>query len=132
VPPSAISKRPRRDVYAPVNAPFSWPKSSLSSSSAGMAPQLTATKALPRRGLLSWMALATTSLPVPDSPSTRTLESCAATLRINEPISRIAIDFPLGTRAENPALSELTTKRALSGRLSTAPVTTLPEQLRLL
>jgi hypothetical protein len=53
-------------------------------------------------------------------------------LRINAPISRIATDFPLGTRAEKPALSEFTKKRALSGRLSAAPVTILPEQLRLL
>ena len=42
--PSACSKRPLRVSSAPVNAPFSWPKSSLSISSAGMAPQLIATK----------------------------------------------------------------------------------------
>ncbi|MNR10870.1 hypothetical protein D3C85_1271420 [compost metagenome] len=52
VPPLASSKRPARLVMAPVKAPFSWPKSSLSSSSAGMAPQLTGTKGASRR--LEW------------------------------------------------------------------------------
>ena len=41
---------------APVKAPFTWPKSSLSSRVSGMAPQLTATKGLSRRGLVEWMA----------------------------------------------------------------------------
>jgi hypothetical protein len=35
VPPCAISKRPLRSPTAPVKAPFSWPKSSLSSSALG-------------------------------------------------------------------------------------------------
>ncbi len=42
VPPWAISKRPRRWLTALVNAPFSWPNSSLSRSVSGMAAQLTA------------------------------------------------------------------------------------------
>ena len=42
VPRWACSKRPMRRACAPVNAPFSWPKSSLSSSVSGMAAQLTA------------------------------------------------------------------------------------------
>ena len=50
MPPSAISKRPLRALIAPVKAPFSWPNSSLSSNSAGMAPQLIATNGLSRRG----------------------------------------------------------------------------------
>ena len=37
MPPSACSKRPRRCASAPVNAPFSWPNSSDSSRSAGIA-----------------------------------------------------------------------------------------------
>ena len=73
VPPSAISKRPLRVVMAPVKEPFSWPNSSLSSSSAGMAPQLTATNGRWRRGLAAWMARAAISLPVPDSPRMRTV-----------------------------------------------------------
>jgi len=43
-PPSACSKRPRRRLSAPVNEPFSWPNSSDSSSSAGIAEVLSAMK----------------------------------------------------------------------------------------
>ena len=43
VPPSASSMRPTRLNSAPVNAPFSWPKSSLSSSPSLSAAQLTLT-----------------------------------------------------------------------------------------
>ena len=43
MPPSASSNLPRRDAVAPVNEPFSWPKSSVSSSSVGMAAQFTFT-----------------------------------------------------------------------------------------
>ena len=41
---SASTKRPARALVAPVNAPFTWPNSSLSSSASGSAAQLTATK----------------------------------------------------------------------------------------
>ena len=44
VPPSACSNRPTRRSLAPVNAPFSWPKSSLSRSCGLSAAQWTATK----------------------------------------------------------------------------------------
>ena len=43
VPRSASSKQPCRRSAAPVNAPFSWPKISLSSSVSGIAAQLMAT-----------------------------------------------------------------------------------------
>ena len=43
VPPSASSNRPSLRCSAPVNAPFSWPKSSLSTSAGGIAPQFTFT-----------------------------------------------------------------------------------------
>ena len=39
-PPSAISKRPLRIATAPVNEPFSWPNSSLSTMFSGSAAQL--------------------------------------------------------------------------------------------
>ena len=68
MPPWASSKRPSRRATAPVKAPFTWPKSSLSSSSSGMAPQLTATNGRSARRLLQWIARATSSLPVPLSP----------------------------------------------------------------
>jgi hypothetical protein len=49
VPPSANSKRPIRVDSAPVKAPFSWPNSSLSRRSAGIAPQFTGTNGCPAR-----------------------------------------------------------------------------------
>ena len=68
VPLSACSKRPRRMVAAPVNAPRSWPNSSLSSRSFGIAAVLMAMKGFGARGLWRCSARATSSLPVPDSP----------------------------------------------------------------
>ena len=56
----------------------------------GIAPQLTATNGRLRRGLRSWMACAVTSLPVPDSPRIRTVESWTATCRMRAMTSRIA------------------------------------------
>jgi len=52
VPPSASSKRPFLSRSAPVNAPRTWPNSSLSSSPSGMPPQFTGTKAADDRWLL--------------------------------------------------------------------------------
>ena len=51
VPPSATSNLPRRSATAPVKAPRTWPKSSLSISSSGIAAQLTSTNAAVRRRL---------------------------------------------------------------------------------
>ncbi len=53
---------------APVNAPFSWPNSSLSSKPVGMAAQFNFTKAFDFRELRLWTARAISSLPVPVSP----------------------------------------------------------------
>ncbi len=79
VPPLAYSILPFLRASAPVKAPFSWPKSSLSSRFSGMAPQLMATKGPPFR-LLEWcMARATSSFPVPLSPTTSTDVSVVAT-----------------------------------------------------
>ena len=65
-------------AWAPVNEPFSCPKNSDSMSSLGIAAQLTTTNGpvsgLPGSGSeLKWMARATSSLPVPDSPSMATV-----------------------------------------------------------
>ena len=79
VPPSASSKRPGREAAAPVKAPRSWPKSSLSRRASGSAAQFTGTKGRPARGPSSWMARATTSLPVPLSPRRRTVARLWAT-----------------------------------------------------
>ena len=50
VPLSASSKQPVRRSSAPVKAPFSWPKISLSISVSGIAAQLMATNGLFLRG----------------------------------------------------------------------------------
>src|SRR5574343_1561750 len=73
VPPSACSKRPRRIVCAPVKAPRSWPNSSDSSKSFGIAAVLIATKGPLPRGLCLCSARATNSLPAPDSPVINTV-----------------------------------------------------------
>ncbi len=65
------------DSRAPVKAPFSWPKSSASSSVSGSAAQFTATNGPWRRALRSWTQRATSSLPVPLCPVTSTVVSGA-------------------------------------------------------
>ncbi len=89
VPPSACSNFPMRCAVAPVNEPFSCPKSSDSMSSEGMAAQLTSTKAIAERLLARWIAFATNSFPVPLSPVIRTLASVGPTRSISERISMI-------------------------------------------
>jgi hypothetical protein len=83
VPWCASAKRPGLRWMAPVNAPFSWPKSSLSASVAGMAPQFTFTITASRRRLRVWIARAISSLPVPVSPNTSTVASVAATFSMS-------------------------------------------------
>ena len=84
MPPSACSKRPRRMVCAPVKAPRSWPNSSDSSKSFGMAAVLIATKGPLPRGLCLCSARATSSLPEPDSPVIITV----TLLWLSRPIAR--------------------------------------------
>ena len=83
VPPSACSNLPFCRSTAPVNAPFSWPKSVLSISSRGIAPQFTATKGPCARGLISWTRRATSSLPEPFSPWISTRAGVGATFAID-------------------------------------------------
>ena len=94
VPPSACSNLPLRCSVAPVNEPFSWPKSSLSSSSRGIAAQLTSTKGPCARGLRSWRRRATSSLPVPFSPWIRTRALVGATFSTSARISARAALLP--------------------------------------
>ena len=68
MPPSAWANRPMRVAVAPVNEPRACPNSSDSTRVSGMAAQLTATKGLRARGEPATSDLATSSLPVPDSP----------------------------------------------------------------
>ena len=93
MPPCASSNTPGRRWSAPVKAPRSWPKSSLSISVAGMAAQLMATNGLSRRGERLWMARATSSLPVPDSPVMATLALAGATFSMSSNTRRIALEL---------------------------------------
>ena len=98
MPLFASSKRPRRGWVAPVKAPRSCPKSSDSTSSSGSAAQFTATNGISRRGPLAHSARATSSLPVPCSPTINTRAMPGPTRRICSSSSRIAGDRPtIGT-----------------------------------
>ena len=88
VPVWAASKRPVRLSMAPVNAPRTWPNSSLSSRFSASAPQLTRTNGPLPRGLSRWIALAISSLPVPVSPEQQHRGVGPGHL------ARQAIDFP--------------------------------------
>jgi hypothetical protein len=68
VPPCAYSNRPTRSWVAPVNAPFTWPNSSLSNSVSTIAEQLQTANRRAATGLSSCNACATSSLPVPVAP----------------------------------------------------------------
>jgi hypothetical protein len=81
VPPSARANTPGRAACAPVKAPLTWPNSSLSSTPAASALQLTATNGWPTRSLCQWIARATSSLPVPDSPVISTVALLRAARR---------------------------------------------------
>ena len=72
VPPSASSNLPFLRFSAPVYAPFSLPKSSLSIRFSLKAAQLTETNGLSALSLHWWIRWAITSLPVPLSPVIRT------------------------------------------------------------
>src|SRR5918995_3543474 len=61
----------------------------------GMAEQLISTKALSRRGLMSWIARAASSLPVPVAPVTSTEASVGATRSITEKSFLITGDWPM-------------------------------------
>ena len=78
VPPSACSNLPAWSDFASVNAPFTWPKSSLSKSVSVMAPASTQTIGLSARPESLWISCARTSLPVPFSPVMSTVASVGA------------------------------------------------------
>ena len=101
-PPSASAKRPFLFAVAPVKAPRTWPKSSDSSSVSGIAAQLTLMRGIARWALRSWMARATSSLPVPVSPVMSTVLFDWATRSIRCSTSWIA-----RLRAHDAVVAEL-------------------------
>ena len=97
MPPSASANLPFLVVVAPVNAPRTWPNSSDSSSVSGIAAQLTLMSGMSRWALRSWMARATSSLPVPVSPVMSTVLLVSATSsarRITSSIARLRPMMP--------------------------------------
>ena len=108
VPPAASSILPSVVLTAPVKAPFSCPNSSLSSRFSGMAAQLIATKAPPRRSLASCRPRASNSLPVPLAPSSMTETLVLATrsiVRATLTISGAAVISRPSTRWSSPTFS---------------------------
>ena len=95
VPPSACSILPIRRLPAPVNALASWPKISLSNRFSGNPPQFNATNCLGWRRLKSCRQRATSSLPVPVSPSINTLADVSATFAINSRSCCMAGERPM-------------------------------------
>ena len=95
VPPSACSNLPLRCLTAEVKAPRSWPNSSLSISSEGMAAQLTSTNGAAARTLLACSQRATSSFPVPFSPVISTRASHGATLSISWRTCSISGETPM-------------------------------------
>ena len=81
VPSFACSNLPILSLSAPVKAPRSWPKSSLSSRFSGILEQLIFTKGLFRRWLLKWTVPARRLFPVPVSPVIRMVESVSENFR---------------------------------------------------
>ena len=90
VPPSAAWNSPSWSRVAPVKAPLTCPNSSDSSRSSAIALQLIATNGLSCRGLARWIALASSSLPVPLWPVISTRASVAATILA---CARISLSF---------------------------------------
>ena len=95
VPSPASRNAPARSAVAPVKEPLMCPKSSLSSKSAGIAAQLTATKGFALRRPCSCRARATSSLPVPVSPRIKTVASLSAARPIVFCTRRIASLEPM-------------------------------------
>src|SRR5215467_13005468 len=71
----------------------------------GIAAQLTATKGCEARGELRWMKRASTSLPVPDSPTMSTVHSVAATRCASSSRRRELAAQATGSASGRPALS---------------------------
>ena len=95
VPPCAASNDPARAATAPVNAPRAWPNSSPSISELASAAQSTMTNGPDARADASWIARATSSLPVPVSPRISTGASLCATRDIWANSSRITVLAPI-------------------------------------
>ncbi len=137
VPPAAFSNAPRRSRSAPVNAPRSWPNNSLSTSCSGNAALFTATSGVFAPGPSRCSSRATSSLPVPLSPTISTLLGIGATRAIASRSARIGALSPMSdvspskrdrsvrssftSRPRDTAFSISWTTRSIGSALSTNP-----------
>ena len=78
-----------------------------------MAAQLIAWNGRPERPEREWIARATSSLPVPDSPLTRTVDCVGAIFSTRRKTSRIAALSPTAVSRPSP-LSRLSSRSAFS------------------
>ena len=92
-------------MLAPVNAPRSWPNSSLSIRSSAIAAQLTGTNGRLLRLLWAWSARDTSSLPVPLSPTISTGAGESATRSISARSRCIGSLSPISVRSGPSALT---------------------------
>ena len=130
VPPVASSNFPGLRICAPVKAPRSWPNSSDSRISAGIAAQSTGRNVWRARGEWRWIARATSSLPAPDSPRISTDDRAAATCWILRNSSSIAgvwptipSNAPCSTRIRSTSRNSFTSRprRTFSTSVVTRP-----------
>ena len=117
MPPCASRNDPARSATAPVNAPRTWPNSRLSRSSAEMAAQLTGTKGALARHPCVWIARATTSLPVPVSPSRSTVASLSASRPMDFCTSRMAALDPTRSPSLAPFGGVLASAASAAGNI---------------
>ena len=116
--PVGFGEETRAVATAPVKAPLTYPKSSLSSSCSGNAAQLRDTNARPARWLSAWRARATRPLPVPVSPRMITGAGASATRWMRSLTAPIAGLCPRSVEAEKRVRSAVF--RAEVSRLSRA------------
>ena len=86
-----------------MNAPFTWPNSSLSNTPSDRPPAFTVTSGRVGAAETAWSACATVPLPVPFSPVIRTFASDGPTRAISSSTGRIAADSAMQRRLRRPA-----------------------------
>ncbi|RMH37879.1 MAG: hypothetical protein D6689_20465 [Deltaproteobacteria bacterium] len=117
VPVCASRNSPRRALPAPVNAPFSWPNSSASSSDGDSAEQSNATNGRSARGPMRWIVRAKSSLPVPLSPRISTVASECATRSTSAMSCFIGGDSPITSPSPRARSTSDRSRRTSRARL---------------
>ena len=104
-----------------MKAPASCPNSSLAATPSANTPQFSATKGPLLRAPPAWIARATSSLPVPVSPSTSTGTSLAAILATRDRSARIGSLSPTSSAAGPRVSARSLRTSARSARISGKP-----------